>query len=290
MWNHQGWNWKSKLPLPWLYYLPVHGHANTQDPRISCLQPVLCTDLDWTSFIKVSSQPSTWPQIGTLSAGSEGRNCWHSPGSQQTLLRESHQPRISCGSQAPAVAGLNLCQSQPAVAGTLKESPGLGLSHNCIYNSLTAFVRLVLHGIAYPLKVMNLIYLRGLRWVSILVEAMEQWQGAGEDPGKIYLCGNLPPTALSRPCSADLQSFAIHISCVATPKLVQIYITVGSRRKYRSEAGKQTRVWTEVSGGTDGLCHLHSHSTARSGYFLWGYITIKLISHSINFSVMFQIA
>lgn len=53
--------------------------------------------------------------------------------------------------------------------------------------------------------------------------------------------------------SADLQSFAIHISCVATPKLVQIYITVGSMRKYGSGPAKQTRVWAEVSGGMDGL-------------------------------------
>lgn len=59
------------------------------------------------------------------------------------------------------VPGLNLCQSQTAVAEALKESPGL--PHNRIYNSLTVFVRLVLHGIAYPLKVMNLIYLQDLR-------------------------------------------------------------------------------------------------------------------------------
>lgn len=91
--------------------------------------------------------------------------------------------------------------------------------------------------------------------------------GAGEDPGKIYLRGNLPPTAVSRPCSADLQSFAIHISCVATPKLAQIYITVSSRRKYGSEPAKQTRAWTEVSGGTDGLCHLHCSQAAPSSGF-----------------------
>lgn len=57
------------------------------------------------------------------------------------------------------VAGLNLCQSQIAVAGMLKESPGLETASQFIYNSLPVFVRLVLHGIAYPLKVMNLIYL-----------------------------------------------------------------------------------------------------------------------------------
>lgn len=84
------------------------------------------------------------------------------------------------------------------------------------------------------------------------MEGTEQWHRA-EDPGKIHLYGNLPPTALSRPHSADLQSFAIHISCVATPKLVQIYITVGSMRKYGSGPAKQTRVWAEVSGGMDGL-------------------------------------
>lgn len=120
------------------------------------------------------------------------------------------------------------------------------------------------------------------------MEAIEQWHGAGEDPGKIYLRGNLPPTALSRPCSADLQSFAIHISCVATSKLVQIYITVGSTRKHRSEPAKQTRVWTEVSGGTDGLCHLYY--SFYSTFQLTSYITIKLISHGINFIVMIQIA
>lgn len=64
------------------------------------------------------------------------------------------------------------------------------------------------------------------------MEAIEQRHGAGEDTEKIYLRGNLPPTALSRPFSADLQSFAIHISGVATPKLIQIYITAGSTRKY----------------------------------------------------------
>lgn len=122
------------------------------------------------------------------------------------------------------------------------------------------------------------------------MEAIEQWQGAGEDPGKIYLCGNLPPTALSKPCSADLQSFATHISCVATPKLVEIYITVGSTRKYRSEPAEQARAWTEVSGGTDGLCHLHHSFSSTSKITSVGLHIIILISHFINFIGMFQIA
>lgn len=41
-------------------------------------------------------------RLAPLFAGSEGRNCWHSPESHQTVLRQSHQPTISCGSQAPA--------------------------------------------------------------------------------------------------------------------------------------------------------------------------------------------
>lgn len=104
------------------------------------------------------------------------------------------------------------------------------LPYHCI--SLSAFVRLGLYGIAYPLKVMNLIYLQDLREASILVEAKEQYHGEEEGTGKIHLCVNLPHTALSRHFGPDLQTFVIHISCVGTTKLVLIYTIVRSMKNY----------------------------------------------------------
>lgn len=114
-----------QIPLPCLYYppkMPAH--------------PVLSqfSAHTWTghySFIQVSS--TDWHlYLQAL------RNC-----RKQTVLGESHQPSISCGSGAPACT-----RAQSAAAEHSRKALGSWLPHSCIYNSLTAFVSLALHGIA----------------------------------------------------------------------------------------------------------------------------------------------
>lgn len=58
-----------------------------------------------------------------------------------------------------------------------------------------------------------------------------------------YICVLIYHTRLcQRHYSPDLQTFAIHISCVGTTKLVLIYIIVGSMKKKQSEPTKQTHI------------------------------------------------
>lgn len=134
-----------------LTHLPAHRNANIQDHSISCFQPVLSTDLAWT-FIHSSFIPAF--NLAT-----------HSPRSQWGVLRAvSLAQDLMYFSRAPACTRYGFVPMSDCSRSNTKGNPqATWLSYNCI--SLTLFVRLVLYGIAYPLQVMNLIYLQDLRWV-----------------------------------------------------------------------------------------------------------------------------
>lgn len=78
-----------EMPTPKITASPVFSQLSAQS---------------WTErrSFKFCSSLQLGHRLVPFFAGFEGRNCWHSPGSQQTVLGESHQPRISCGSRAPA--------------------------------------------------------------------------------------------------------------------------------------------------------------------------------------------
>lgn len=94
----------------------------TQDASISCSQPVLSTHLDWTPFI----HPSFFHRLAPSLAGSEGRNCWHSPEGSKRCWERLISPASPVALELLPVRGLNLCLSQTAAAEHSRKALGRG--------------------------------------------------------------------------------------------------------------------------------------------------------------------